>query len=235
MAKKSDEKKGFKLYNNYIEQFEKLDDRSAGQLIKAIFAYVNGKELPEISDIGADMAFSFICSQLDRDKIAYDEKCEINRRNSKLGGRPKKTENQTVQEKPNGFQKNRSVSADTQEPTEQPETPETLSTRRTLNYSKPFEQFWEIYPRKDGKGDAYKKYQARLKDGYSEQELYVAAMNYRAQIQAQHTEKRYTKLGRTFLSDSMPFLDYLKQENNRQETSTTVRRDPTKNPFGDNL
>ena len=36
-------------------------------------------------------------------------------------------------------------------------------------YAEGFLQFWEAYPRKLGKGDAYKKYQARRKDGFSDE------------------------------------------------------------------
>ena len=33
-------------------------------------------------------------------------------------------------------------------------------------YAPAFEEFWQAYPRKIGKGEAYKKYQTRRKDGY---------------------------------------------------------------------
>ena len=33
---------------------------------------------------------------------------------------------------------------------------------KKTEYSTDFQRFWRIYPRKDGKGEAYKKYKARL-------------------------------------------------------------------------
>ena len=231
MAKGSG-KKSFILYNSYEAQFEKLDDRAAGQLIKALFRYINDGEVPVLEDAGADMAFSFICSQIERDKDAYEIKCEKNRRNGSLGGRPRKQENQTVSEKPNGFQNNQTVSSDpqprqTQEPEQQPK-------KRTPSYTKHFEQFWEAYPRKEGKGECYKKYQTRLKDGYSEYELYSAAVCYAEHVRKRHTEKQYIKLGRTFLSDNMTFLDYLKKEDESSQTEPaqhSAEQQAESNPF----
>ena len=77
------------------------------------------------------------------------------------------------------------------------------------NYSTEFECFWEVYPRKSDKGEAYKKYLTRLKDGWSPEQLLTAAKKYRAQIITNRPDQRYIKLCKTFLSDTTPFADYL--------------------------
>ena len=79
-------------------------------------------------------------------------------------------------------------------------------------YNTHFEEFWKNYPRKKEKARAYKCYMARLNDGYSEEELLTACKNYARECEKEKTEQRYIKHGSTFLSDSMPFLDYLKME-----------------------
>lgn len=76
-------------------------------------------------------------------------------------------------------------------------------------YKPAFEEFWDAYPRKEGKGEAYKKYNARLKDGWSETDLLRAAKNYAFVIKRNHTEKQYIKHAKTFLSESTPFTDYI--------------------------
>lgn len=113
------------------------------------------------------MAFSFIRSQLKRDSDKYDARCEINRRNGKLGGRPKKVQ-QEEPRKPDGIEETQSVLdipeiverkekvQEEAEPQEVPKKP------KKTEYSTDFQRFWGIYPRKDGKGEAYKKYKARL-------------------------------------------------------------------------
>ncbi len=83
------EKASFLIYLDYQEQFELLTDEQAGQLIKAIIKYEKTGEIVELDGM-TKMAFSFIKTQLDRDREKYQAKCEKNRENAKKGGRPKK-------------------------------------------------------------------------------------------------------------------------------------------------
>ena len=76
-----------------------------------------------------------------------------------------------------------------------------------------FEEFWSAYPkeRRVGKAEARKKYQDRLNDGWSPAELIEAARNYASETAARHTEPRYIKHPKTFLSENTPFADYIKK------------------------
>lgn len=74
-----------------------------------------------------------------------------------------------------------------------------------------FEEFWKCYPRKDNKGGAYKKYKARINSGYTPEELLEACKNYADECKAEKREKKYIKMGQTFLSDTTPFVDYLRK------------------------
>ena len=96
------------------------------------------------------------------------------------------------------------------------------------DYSGGFLSFWEAYPRKLGKAEAYKKYKTRVKDGWSDGELLEAARNYAIQCKRQKTDSQYIKHPKTFLSDSTPFTDYLpkKPEKTEQEPMNG-------NPFGE--
>lgn len=114
-------------------------------------------------------------------------------------------------------------------PTE-PEPPkqEPKSKKAISNYSTDFEEFWEIYPRKADKAQAYKKYKARLEDGFSHEQLLQAAKNYAEQCKRDRTEERYIKHGKTFLGESTPFLDYLPK--NAPQARNEVESDD-ENPF----
>lgn len=66
------------------------------------------------------------------------------------------------------------------ESTETPELPEPKepvlpaeqkSNKAIGNYTTDFEELWEVYPRKVDKGQAYKKYKARLEDGFSHEQF----------------------------------------------------------------
>lgn len=77
------DKKSFVMYADYEENFELLSDEELGRLIRAIFGYVNDGLIPELAP-SAQMAFSFIRKNLDRDKAKYEETC---RRRAEAGRR----------------------------------------------------------------------------------------------------------------------------------------------------
>ena len=83
--------------------------------------------------------------------------------------------------------------------------------KRKNIYTCAFEEFWKVYPRKRDKGNAFKKFNARLNSGFSEVELIEAAKKYADECARNHTEERYIKHPSTFLSDSTPFVDYLEK------------------------
>ena len=115
------------------------------------------------------------------------------------------------------------TAANTPEPP-RPEEPSPAPKRAA--YPADFEVFWKAYPRHDEKGNAHKKYQTRLKDGFSPAELLKAAENYAEQCRRNHTAQTYIKLAKTFLSDSTPFVDYLPKDEEQ-----TPRRGANENPF----
>ena len=107
------------------------------------------------------------------------------------------------------------------DPPDEPEHP---------RYVPAFETFWEEYPRKIDKGAAYKKYMARRRDVYSDEDLLRAAKNYAYVCKRNKTDKNYIKHGKTFLGDSLPFLDYLPK---REAQSPETQLPDTSNPFAD--
>lgn len=105
---------------------------------------------------------------------------------------------------------------------------EGAAPKKTRNqYPKEFEEFWKAYPRQIGKGDAYKKYQARRKDGFSEEELLTAAKNYATQCIKQKTDAQYIKHPKTFLSENTPFTDFIPKET----VPLAEQLEETGNPF----
>lgn len=98
---------------------------------------------------------------------------------------------------------------ETEEDKDQEEPAPPKKSVAKTEYTKAFEEFWNIYPRKIGKGDCYKKYKARRNDGFSDEELLEAAKNYAKECRTKKTESQFIKHGKTFLSDSTPFEDYI--------------------------
>lgn len=98
--------------------------------------------------------------------------------------------------------------------------------KKTSGYTPAFELFWKAYPRKIDKGNAYQKYQTRRKDGFSDEELLEAATNYAAECRKLKTETQFIKHPKTFLSDKLPFTDYIQEKHGT--VTVTVHSD---NPF----
>lgn len=80
-----------------------------GMLLDMIFEYVASGKIVDAEPI-VKMAFTFIKSQLDRDNEKYQQVCERNRINGKLGGRPKKQMDNSKTQKntknPSGYLEN---------------------------------------------------------------------------------------------------------------------------------
>lgn len=124
-------------------------------------------------------------------------------------------------------------SANTTSPSSAKCNDESEQTKKpAISYTKDFEDFWDVYPRKVGKGEAYKKYKARLKDGWRPEELLIAAQNYAAICMRNRTEKEYIKHAKTFLSDNTPFTDYI-HKSNRGSLESGVQKVNEDDPFGD--
>ena len=87
------------VYTDLMEQLEELSYEERGVILTSMIKYQLGEELPEMSKI-LKLVFIPIRQSIDRDNAAYVIKCEKNRENGKLGGRPK---NQTDNNKPNGY------------------------------------------------------------------------------------------------------------------------------------
>ena len=167
------DKDTFIMRTGYRNQFARLSMEERGELITAILDYENGLE-PTFSSPLLDMAFSFIKDDLDYNADQYARKCERNRENGALGGRPRREEsgrpigfkkNQPVSEKPNGFNekpKNPNDS-DSDSDSEGDNDSEVIYTPKPPQGDL-FERFWAAYPKKKSKGQARRAWD-KLKPG----------------------------------------------------------------------
>ena len=80
------------------------------------------------------------------------------------------------------------------------------------NYTEDFEEFWGLYPRKVKKPDAFKRWNARLKEGHTNLEMVNALKEYLKEIRENGTEKKFIKHPSTFIGPSKDFKDYIKTE-----------------------
>ena len=88
----ADRKKSFVINTDILPSIEKLSSEDVGQLLIALLKYVDDGTLPDNLSASCDMAFSFIKSQIDRDKEKYTKVCAARSEAGKQGGRPPKTD-----------------------------------------------------------------------------------------------------------------------------------------------
>ena len=208
---KDSKKDSFLLYLSHRKFFEKLDDKGIAELIKAIFDYVEtGKEISTVNG-KVEMAFMAIQDDIDRCAERYQRQCERNRENGKLGGRPKG--NPQEPRKPSGFLDNPyddeyDAEYDNKEKKviccSEPETASETDLEPTVDEAESlFEELWEAYPQKRGKGSISKTTKKKLLKIGREQMLraidrYVSECN---------EQGRYYKNGSTFFNSG--YVDYL--------------------------
>lgn len=108
-------------------------------------------------------------------------------------------------------------------------------SKQTAEYTEDFEAFWNAYPRKKEKRDTFEKYKARLNEGFDEATLLSAAVAYRDECIRNQTQQKYIKLGKTFLSNKLPFTDYVsgKSQMMAPKAGTTSTSATYEDPFGD--
>ena len=93
---------------------ERMDDKDAGVLFKAILAHAAGDAVNiDLLPPTAQVLYPMIEAQIDKANDAYRATCERNSENGKKGGRPKKTER--LNKKPNETHKNQPLFSETDE------------------------------------------------------------------------------------------------------------------------
>ena len=82
------EKKSFIMYMDQLRLINKLSDEEAGKLLKAVYEYQATGEMAELPP-AADMLFSVICNQLDRDNEKWARTVERRAEAGRNGGKAK--------------------------------------------------------------------------------------------------------------------------------------------------
>ena len=84
-----EEKKSFLMYTEMRPQLALLTNEQAGELFKAVVAYVDSGEMLASADVTVQVMFSFLCQSIDRNNAKYREVCERRSASGKKGGRPR--------------------------------------------------------------------------------------------------------------------------------------------------
>ena len=148
-------KKAFVLYADQYEPIRTLSDAQSGILFKMLFEYNNTGTTPdaEKTDPMVFMAFMFLKNTLDRDNDKYLKKCEKNKENADKRWNANASERIPMNANHADRDKNRGRDINLLS-----DSPESDQKEKPV-YPESFEKFWIAYPKKEGKGAAYKSYQ----------------------------------------------------------------------------
>ena len=83
--------------------------------------------------------------------------------------------------------------------------------KRVCGYSPEFEVFWEAYPRKLAKRQAWQCWNARLNDGVPAGDLLLACRNYRDYVAREGIPLRYVMHAATFLGPNLRYQDWIQR------------------------
>lgn len=199
-------KNSFVMYTDYQFHIELLKMEQRGMLFTAIMQYVSGEEVCKMDDV-TTMAFSFIKARMDKDIKKYEEVIEARKKAGSKGGLAKASNaKQNIAKASSAKQGLANVAVNVND------NDNVNDDDINKKYTCAFEEFWKSYPRKIDKGNAYKKFTARVNAGYAESDLIKACENYASECIRNSTEKKYIKHASTFLSEALPFLDYINSD-----------------------
>lgn len=105
-----------------------------------------------------------------------------------------------------------------------------------MMFTSEFEKFFDVYPRQRNKFGAYLNWEERLQEGYSPEDLILAAERYAEACLNNHVEQKFIKHPKTFLDGSKPFLTYLKgeQQKNMEHIEKTKLERKANQEVGEN-
>lgn len=178
------------FYRSFYDALKNIPDEERLKVYDAIMEYSMYDNETALEGV-AYAVFLLAKPQIDANNRRYENGCKA--KSKQTGSKPEANRKQTGN-KPEAKEKEK----------EKEKVKEKDNT-----YTCAFEALWAVYPRKQEKAKAYGCYKARLADGFSEDELLLAVKRYADECKVHDTEKRYIKLGSTFLGSNTPFVDYL--------------------------
>ena len=169
------EKKSFVIYCDWENTFRKISKYEAGDLIQGIFEYMRTGEIPEFESFAVEAVFTLMVETFKRDRDKYYKMCERNAVNGakkwkksdennnakNATGKNGKKQNAKYADNDNDNDNvNDNVNVNDNDNDKYNISTSSSSEMRisecSASYSDDFLEFWSVYPKKMGKGAAYK-------------------------------------------------------------------------------
>ncbi len=191
------EKQSFVVYYEWEEMLQFMTDSQIAEILRAMFSYAKRGKTPEFSSPLLNTTFCVIKYAIDRDSEAYANRCKKNSENiakrwndTKYDGIPKiqsytkHTDNDNDNDNDNGNGNDKENILPTA-------SPPAVKDRATEGaYTEDFLDFWEKYPRKTGKGAAFRAW-LKIRPTKKERADIVSALKWQ-----KHSEQWTTEYGK---------------------------------------
>lgn len=163
------DKKSFIIYHEWEDMLQYMSDSQIAEIFRAMFSYSKRNELPDFSTPLLNTTFCVIKYALDRDKDKYIQRSKSNSINGKKGGRPKanKTQKKQTEAKKadNGNENENDNDNGNENDNDNDNNLLSISSSPAVKdraasgaYTEDFLEFWNAYPRKTGKGAAFRSW-----------------------------------------------------------------------------
>lgn len=140
-VEEDDMREYFCAYHSMLDATRKLSDAEIGRLFRGLLHYSETGEEPTNLQGREELLFDVFAQQIDRDKKAYEAKC------NKLKANGSKSKQMVA----NGSKCDQEKEKEKEKEEYTPHTPQRVNER--------FETFWKAYPKKVGKGAAQKSFE----------------------------------------------------------------------------
>lgn len=220
-------KKSFVFYYDWRDILEPFDDVRLARLIRSILKYAVEGEDTVFDDLALTVSYNFIKNTMERDKVKYDEMCEKRaeiRRNAILKN---KSQQLLTDVNDNDTDNVNDNDNDTDTVNDTEINISSFSSKTACEYSEDFLEFWKEYPKKVGKGEAFKKWKKERISGAELSDILNA-------LKWQKSTDVWRKNGGQYIPNPSTYISQRRWEDEPLTISTDIT-DPTRYNDGDQL
>ena len=198
----------FMMYKEWEEYFESLDSNDErAALIMAIFAFASRNEIPDFKG-ALKMTFLMMSKQLDRDGTKWEKKCAKNAENvRKRWEKANADKNDGIRTYTDEYDRIRTDTNYTDK--DKDKDKDNNNSHSTVRVSSSdFEKLWSMYPRKEGRKEAFAAYERAIKHGTTVETIENGIKAYCKHIEDCKIDMQYVKQGSTYFRQEAWNDDY---------------------------
>lgn len=215
-------KKSFILYSDQKEVIDELDDVQAGQLLKALYEYNSSGDI--ILTGALKLIFIPFKTAFDRDGKKWQNTSEKRREAGKKGMEKRWGKDEAKITNDNKNNKNnkqyQNVTTITDTVTVTGTVTVTDNNNKAISHSSNdfdrFEQLWNLYPRKQGKAGALKKYK-KICGKIDDDVIKRGIIAYTEYINNKQIDKQFVKMGSTWFNGECWNDEYVNEQKKQPE------------------